>query len=422
MRFSEMVQSHMTQAIIMKKKVVYPLGMINRIGELAKQMFFLRNLYGENEYAITVVTYPPHLLPGTNKSVYEVVMRGITVGHSTDSNFIRRGENQKAVSPIMIDKDTVCPACRLDIFQAMFWEKFRHEKPFYHFSLSESDIKKGNDLRHKLNIPESAPVVTLHARESGYVRDSSHNSYRNASIENYMPAINYLVNEGFYVVRLGDKSMKHFVNPPSQFIDAPFHPEYTDFFEPYFCGTSKFFIGCSSGPDMLAHGFGTPVLHSNASMQAYVWGNEKDLYVPKKIYSHQQGRYLTYEEFILSPAVVFAHDKRHDLAGIEFKENSSEEILMAVKEMNARLDGVYSSPGEIAKMNQRVQTIQAKAHYFRKHINPNLVKKLAPYPLYAAYLSTMQMSMEFIRLNPDFLGHEWPHIAEWGGAFPKLAD
>jgi len=183
---------------------------------------------------------------------------------------------------------------------------------------------------------------------------------------------------------------------------------------------SKFFIGCTSGPDMLVFGFGTPVLLVNATLQA--WGNEKDLYMPKKIYSHQLERYLTYEEFILSPAIVFAHDKRYDSAAIEFKENSPEEILMAVKEMNARLDGVYSSPGEIAKMNQHVKTIQAKAHYFRKHINPNLIKELNPFPLYTAYLSNMQMSMEFIKLNPDFLGHEWPHIAEWGGAFPKLAD
>jgi len=390
--------------IITKKKIVYPLALIDRIGELCKQVFFLRNLYDENEYDITVVTFPPHSLPRTNKATYDLVLRGLTVGHSTDSKFMWACHSHKDLS-VQIQGDILYVFTRLDKLQIMFFEKLLNKKPIYRFSLSDSDIDKGIRLCAKFNIPESAPIVVLHARESGYLGDS--HSYRNASIENYIPAINYLINEGFYIVRFGDKSMKRFVNPPAQLIDAPFHPEYTDFVEPYFSAVSKFFIACGSGPDNIAIGFGTPVLFINVVMVAAMFGTEKDLFVPKKFYSHKLRRYLTHEEFILSPAVNFFEDRLFQEAGVEHRENSPEEILMAVKEMNARIDGVYSTPQEeITKINQRVKTIQSKAHYFRKcTIDPNV---WASFPVYAPYLSKMQISMEFIKMNPDFIGHEWP--------------
>ena len=131
------------------------------------------------------------------------------------------------------------------------------------------------------------------------------------------------------------------------------------------------------------------------------------MFFPKKIYSHQLGKSLTYEENILSPAVNNVEDRHFQQAGIEVIENSSEEILVAVKEMNARLDGNYSSPQEIANFNQRVKTIQSKAHYYRKH---TISEGWTSYPLYCPYLSSMQMSMEFVKMNPDFIGHEWPAL------------
>ncbi len=388
-----------------KKKVIYPHGLIDRIGHLIFEVFVLRNLYDENEYDITVVTYPPHLMPRTNKVLYDIVMRGINVVHSTDPKFMWINHSKTKDYSVVIDKDVIYEFTRLDNFHIKFWYKFQNLKPLFHFSLSASDIERGKQLRNKFGIPESAPIVTLHVRESGYLGDS--HAHRNASIENYIPAINYLINEGFYIVRFGDKSMKRFVNSPPQLIDAPFHPEYTDFVEPYFSAVSKFAIGCGSGPDMIAIGFGTPVLFVNVVMVAAMFGSERDLYVPRKIYSHKLRRYLTHEEFILSPAVNFFEDRLFQEAGVEHRENSPEEILMAVKEMNARLDGVYSTPQEeITKINQRVKTIQSKAHYFRKcTIDPNV---WASFPVYAPYLSKMQISMEFIKMNPDFLGHEWP--------------
>ncbi len=390
--------------VITKKKIVYPLALIDRIGELSRQMFHLRNLYDEDEYDITVVTFPPNLKPRTNKAVYDIATRGVNVAHSTDSKLMWACHSHKDLS-LQTHGDTLYVFTRLDNLQIMFFEKFKNKRQNYYFSLSDSDIERGYQLRKKFGIPESAPTVVLHVREEEYLQSSD--AYRNANIENYIPAINYLIDKGYYIIRIGDNTMKRFVNSPPQLIDAPFHEEYIDFVEPYFIAVSNFFIGCASGPDALATGFGTPALFVNGIFQAGTWGGNGDLYVPKKVYSNKLGRYLTYEEFILSPALLFNEDKSLQQSGIEFRENSPEEILMAVKEMDERLDNVYSSPQEeIAKINRRFKTIQAKAYYYRKcTIDANV---WASYPLYIMYLSNMQISMEFIKMNPDFLGHEWP--------------
>lgn len=290
-----------------RKKVIYPLALIDRIGELCRQMFHLRNLYDENEYDITVVTFPPHLKPRTNKAVYDLVTRGVNVAHSTDSKFMWACHSHKDLS-VQVHQGVIYEFSRLDSLQLKFFEKFQNKTPNYHFSLSDSEIESGRNLRDKFGIPQSAPTVMLHVREGGYLPTKDpykNNSWRNANIENYIPAINYLINTGFYIIRVGDKSMKRFANAPPQLIDAPFHPEYTAFVEPYFAAVSKFFIGNGSGPDYLATAFGNPVLYVNANMYVTMWGHDKDLFVPKRVYSHQLGRYLTYEEVLLSPVIDF---------------------------------------------------------------------------------------------------------------------
>ena len=256
-----------------RQKVIYPLPLIDRIGELAKQIFFLRNQYDEDEYELTVVTFPTSSKPKTNIAVYNMLMRNLNVIHSTNFNGMWACHNQKDFS-IVRNEDVLYDFTRLDKLVPRYLEKFQDREPIYRFTLSDADREVGHNLMKKLNIPESAPIVALHVRESGYLQDNFR-LCRNANIENYIPAINFLISIGFYIIRLGDTRMKRFVDAPPELIDAPFHPEYTAFFDPYFSAVSKFFISCGSGPSTLAIGFGTPVLKVNNLMEAAEWAGSK---------------------------------------------------------------------------------------------------------------------------------------------------
>lgn len=381
-----------------QKQVIYIHDQIDRIGQLAGEMFYLRNLYPQEEYDVVVITYPPRLVPRVNLAVYDIVMRGLKVAHTMNKKVMTYNAIHKDI-PVLEDNNKIY---FLDDFKVNreFLKKFMHRKPFYYFSLDEEELEKGEKLREAFCIPKNAPVVVLHVREGGYLPELSYHSYRDASIDNYIPALRYLINKGYYIVRLGDKSIKPIPEVLPQFIDSPFHPDYNFLVEPYFIATSEFYIGTTSGPLSLAWGFKKPVLSLNTPLKNWLWGHEKDLYVFKKYYSLKLKRFLTYEEIITSAILFFNRSEQFLQAGIEIVENTSEEILQAVKEMLARLEGSYHSPLENAQM-LLLQNIEEKANRTLENMQlPNVINFL---PFYSFSGYEAQISHEFIQMNPFFL-------------------
>ncbi len=64
----------------------------------------------------------------------------------------------------------------------------------------------------RLGIGPGRPIVTVHARESGYrasagLRQRQWDEWRNANVASYFKAFRALVERGYTVVRLGDPTM-----------------------------------------------------------------------------------------------------------------------------------------------------------------------------------------------------------------------
>jgi len=402
---------------ILQKQFIHKLASVHKIGEVTGQMWRLRNILDRNRYNLTVLTFPVDFVSKkikrrTNKAVYNISMRGINIIHTFDSTILYARLNshysywaydEKNIYPIWYQSDTM-----LQLLPLMY----RYINPQNYCSLTDLEVQMGNKLRDKFGIPENAQIVTFHIREPGYTSSKESYSFRNADIRNYIPAIHYLIEKGFYIVRLGDKRMKKLVNTPTQLIDAPFHPDYTDLVDPYFVYSSKFYFGSDSGPLGLAMMFGIPALRTDTPILALNDGpNENELIIFKKLFSRKLKRFLTYEEAILSPCSTFFHDKYYDKAEIDVIDNSPEEILMAVKEIDDRLDGNFPA-SEIEKINRRVRDIHEKGLYIHKIKRPKkeYLRKAAHFtyqPYYSWFLSKTQLSVEFTKLNPFFLGHEW---------------
>ncbi len=390
-----------------RPQVVFILGNIDRIGDFIWYLFMLLNLYSEKEYNIILITFPDELKPRTNKAVFEILTRHIQVIRSTDGKLIWTNMKYCLDNVSSCHKNRIYLVCNVRKLVTDFYTKFHNKAPVYRPSLSDIQIEQGKRLRRKMDIPESAPIVTLHIREAGYLPCEDplwSNNYRNTSIENYIPALDYLIGKGFYIIRLGDKSMKQIPIRSPQVIDTPFHPEYCDLVDPYFTYESKFFIGNESGPDFLARAFGVPLLSVNSTIIPNSWAAGNTLFVPKHYYSNKLGRDLTYEEIILSPAVEYFQDYLFQESGVELNENSPEEILMAFKEMNERIDGTYQTSEEDF-IEQQVQAIHKKSHAFRRF---TIDKDKNPFMnFFGPYLLKLKLSSEYIKANPDFLGHVW---------------
>ncbi len=114
-------------------------------------------------------------------------------------------------------------------------------------------------------------IVTLHCRESAFKRDSRHD-LRNVDIASCLPAIRLLVDRGFKVVRLGDRSTTPLPPMPGvvDYAQSALKSRELDVLLP---GIARVHIGSSSGLSLVPLLFGTPCLFLNwYPMDMMPWG------------------------------------------------------------------------------------------------------------------------------------------------------
>lgn len=390
------------------KKILYVHYMIGRIGHLAGELNYLRNCFPESAYQVEIVTLPLHRRPETNLAVFRIATRGLQVTYLDSKELFNRLVDFKN-DPIVIQNDTLCNLDFYDIYDPYNRLTGRNKRQPYKFSLTEEEELAGQCLRSNLGIPPDAKVVTLHVREGGYLPNLNYHSFRDADINNYLSAIKFLIDQGYYVVRIGDKTMKPLGDVSAKFIDGPFSKEYCDFFDPYFIAQSEFYIGMLSGPLNIAQAFEVPTLVVNGQICAMACVYYKGIFCPKKIYSKNLKRFLSYPEIAQSPIVDTYRAEDFAERGLEFIENTSEEILLATKEMHAKLNDCYAKQELATSYDQKIREIHRQVSALRdlrrqQHTPSKKTDRILPYYL---DVTDSQFSTEFLNLNQEFLGYSF---------------
>lgn len=384
-----------------RQKVLYVNTMIYRIGHLAGELNYLRNSYPDDKYDIELVTIPLESRSDINLAMFEIATRGISaITYCEDTNVLNRlSDFQK--DPVLIKDNTLYNLNFYDIYDSYLRLIGRDKHQPFKFSLTEEEREVGKSLRKSLGIPLDAKIITLHAREGGYLPHLSYHSFRDVDVRNYYPAIQYLIEEGFYVVRIGDKSMTRLGLSSPQLIDGPFSEKHSDFFDPYFISESDFYVGMLSGPINIAQGFEVPTLVVNGQICAAAELHCRSIFCPKKIYSSQLDRFLTYFEIANSPIVDTYKTEDFTAMGVHFVENTEEEILFSVKEMNERIKGVYADRDLELDFDNTIRNVHSMVQTLRSIENDP--KKM---PYYMEVTDT-QFSTEFLKANKEFLGHRF---------------
>ena len=207
------------------------------------------------------------------------------------------------------------------------------------FLIPNKFIKKSEDILAKLNVDKNARIVCIHVRDSAFHSDKKRKNYRklnqekNANIENYYEAINYLLDKGYYVFRMGlvaEKKMQIF---KKKFFDLPYliSSSEIEFLQFYLVENCKFFIGSESGPQLLPWLRYKPTLYTNVSEFFYLTSpNINCRYTFKKIFDQKNKKYLHIKDYLNLPFKY--HDvNRHD-DSFSFIENTSKELLDSVVE------------------------------------------------------------------------------------------
>jgi putative glycosyltransferase (TIGR04372 family) len=197
--------------------------------------------------------------------------------------------------------------------------------------LCKESLDKAQKIRSEMGIPKEDWFVCLHVREGGFRNDWNRREWRNATISNYIPAIQTITEAGGWVIRMGDNTMAP-LPKIDRVIDYPHSPFKSDLMDIYLISNCQFYIGAHSGILDVAVLFQKPMIIPN--MNAWTFGypcKAFDIGITKHIYSCSQRRFLSIKEMFEGS---WSMQEVSGSLGEDFKmyENSPEEIKTLVCE------------------------------------------------------------------------------------------
>jgi putative glycosyltransferase (TIGR04372 family) len=208
-------------------------------------------------------------------------------------------------------------------------------------ALSDGDEQNGREALAALGVPENAWYVGLHVREGSYHGESAGgmSMHRNAEIDDYLPAIKAITDRGGYVVRLGDSGMRPLPAMPGV-LDYARSIHKSPQADIFFCASSRFIIGTTSGLTTAALSFGTSMLLVNCiSNDWQLWSADTD-FIVKPVWDIRGKRALSFAETYSQPVQGYLINalvmRRH---GLEALPNTPEDIENAVLHKLDRLIG-----------------------------------------------------------------------------------
>ena len=237
------------------------------------------------------------------------------------------------------------------------------EKTFKEFSLSkdngpfifssEQDIEYYSRLHH-LGLPKNSWFVVIHVKET----PKNSNSRRSATVQNYVKACNFLINQGGWIIQVGFKDSTK-LGLEKNFIDLRGDSVPLTNLHLFVMAKAFLYLGTITGFNVVAGLFKTPSLITNAvtlgrNTIAY---SPQTRYLPKTVFDLKRKKKLSLNE-ILSTSEGFGDPTIKDLLtkSISLIENSAEEILEATIEFynllrsnnfNSAIDKEYA-----AKLNE----------------------------------------------------------------------
>ena len=192
-----------------------------------------------------------------------------------------------------------------------------------------------NNLSDHTNYKAQQKIITIHFRDSYYRNDANRSTYRNSSIQNSYKSINYLLEKGYFVIRVGNIAEEKFEINHNNFFDYSFSKMVSNKNDLFLIKNSCFYIGTNSGLTEVAYLFNVPVLLHNMNLLFEGYPRKKcDRGILKKIYFGDENKELNLFEFMNLP-YDYHHSLMHNtelISKINFEENSEDQIFQAVRE------------------------------------------------------------------------------------------
>lgn len=356
----------------------------SRFGHLAmnNETFLRKKQLGIiNEKNIKYIGIAPSKV--CNQQLLDMYKRYLKIIQIPQPRFIR------TFTKIMAEKSILS---RWDLFVVLDYDlgyflRFNEVEPTLSFnSLEEAS---GRELLKTMDV--KGWFICFHARDEAYVsplleRGDSRYTYRNSDIKNYFKAVDYVTEQGGYAIRMGAKVKEKLPELNNlRIIDysTSYRTELGDIYLPAKC---KFFLGAGSGVASIAEIFNIPEVRinfvplspliPNFKLQHFPPG-KNSLFIPKKIWSIEKKRFLTFKEELEFDAKFSFDTEDYEKAGLVPIENTPEEILDVTVEMNQRLDGTWKTTEkdeELQRCFRALFTYQGQPYEFSARIGAKFLR------------------------------------------------
>lgn len=163
----------------------------------------------------------------------------------------------------------------------------------------------------------------------------NHLDCRDSDIASYVPAAEWLANQGVWVLRMGKVMAKPIPSSHERIIDYAFEPDKSDFLDIWFFAHCDLCITTFTGPDIISDNYRRPILALNfpSLQQIFSWSDA--MHVPKTLIWRETGKFLTVGE------LFDINEEYYDRIGITVIDLTPETILAAVQERWQRLQGTW---------------------------------------------------------------------------------
>lgn len=239
-----------------------------------------------------------------------------------------------------------------------------------HLIFTQEEEAEGQAALRDMGVPDGAPFVCFHARDSAYgeslgtASDVGRVDYRNSKIHTYLPAMEELTRRGYFVLRMGAvvEEPLHTSNP--MIIDYATTAR-TELLDLYLSSKCQFFVASPVGITYLPMAFRRPTVHTNfVPIGVLVAWPPHDLCIPKKLWLPDQQRFMTLQEILQSGVGMYARTWQYKEKRIELVDSTPEEITAVVLEMEERLKGTWTTTGEDEQLQNRFWS-----HYGPSQVN-----------------------------------------------------
>ena len=258
-------------------------------------------------------------------------------------------------------------------------------------------------LKHELQLGdkfinefcENGKYICLNVRDSKYLtqirkRNSNDHDYRDSDIQTYVAAAEALADMGYTVFRMGAIVKEPLITKHPRVIDYATNGMRNEFLDIYLGAHCTFAVSVGSGWDGVPTIFRRPI----------IWVNHLPIFDPSGV-THP---HLIYPKILLDsisayqPKLLELIDRQitdqfstqaYMDAGVTIRDLSSEELVDAVTEMAARVEGTFIETQEQIKMQAKLK------HILSTH--PKLQPSPDYYPIRAKFASC------FLSRYPNFL-------------------